>query len=80
MTFFERHGITKPITLNATDYIPGDIVCWNLGSGITHIGILTKNKSLDNKRHLIVHNIGAGQVMEDCLFNFKIIGHYQYKK
>ncbi|MFA9388565.1 MAG: DUF1287 domain-containing protein [Prolixibacteraceae bacterium] len=27
---------------------------------------------------LFVHNIGAGQVLEDCLFDFKIIGHYRY--
>ncbi|MDR1121617.1 MAG: DUF1287 domain-containing protein [Dysgonamonadaceae bacterium] len=27
---------------------------------------------------MIVHNIGGGQVLEDCLFNYKIIGHYQY--
>jgi uncharacterized protein len=27
---------------------------------------------------LIVHNIGAGQVAEDVLFAYKIIGHYQY--
>ncbi|MBP7462192.1 MAG: DUF1287 domain-containing protein, partial [Candidatus Delongbacteria bacterium] len=25
-----------------------------------------------------VHNIGAGQVVEDCLFSNKIIGHYRY--
>lgn len=29
---------------------------------------------------LMVHNIGAGQVLGDCLFDFKIIGHYQYQK
>ncbi|NQU33429.1 MAG: DUF1287 domain-containing protein [Bacteroidetes bacterium] len=27
---------------------------------------------------MIVHNIGQGQVMEDCLFNFNIIWHYRY--
>lgn len=80
MTFFSRHGITKAITTNATDYLPGDIVCWNLGGGITHIGVVVYKKSTDGQRHLIVHNIGDGQVLEDCLFNFKIIGHYQYKK
>jgi len=26
----------------------------------------------------IVHNIGGGQRMEDCLFHWKIIGHYLY--
>jgi uncharacterized protein len=80
MTFFTRHGTTKPITTNSNDYLPGDIVCWNLGGGITHIGIVSKKKSQDGQRYLIIHNIGAGQVLEDCLFSYKIIGHYQYEK
>ena len=78
--FFKRHGIEKPITNNAKDYLPGEIVCWNLGRGITHIGIVANKKSNDGIRNQIIHNIGNGQVMEDCLFNFKIIGHYQYNK
>jgi uncharacterized protein YijF (DUF1287 family) len=78
MTFFTRHGVTKPISNNPKDYLPGDIVCWNLGGTVTHIGIVVKKKSADNQRHLIVHNIGGGQVIEDCLFNYKIIGHYRY--
>jgi len=80
MTFFNRHGTTKPITTNPKDYVPGDIVCWNLGGSVTHIGLVVKLKSADGKRHLIVHNIGSGQIVEDCLFNFKIIGHYRYGK
>ena len=78
MVFFKRLGMVKPITQNPNDYKPGDIVCWNLGGGITHIGIVVNKKSTDGKRYLIVHNIGAGQVLEDCLFNFKVIGHYFY--
>lgn len=80
MKFFERFGTVKTITKNSEDYLPGDIVCWNLGGAITHIGIVSNKKSTDGKRPLIVHNIGAGQVLEDCLFNFKIIGHYRYQK
>ena len=78
MTFFERHGVTKTTSMKSSDYAPGDIVCWNLSGGITHIGIVIFKKSADRKRNLIVHNIGAGQVIEDCLFDFKIIGHYRY--
>ena len=70
MTFFKREGAEEPITTNAEDYIPGDIVCWSLGGAITHIGIVVNKKSKDGKRYLIVHNIGAGQVLEDCLFNY----------
>jgi uncharacterized protein YijF (DUF1287 family) len=80
MTFFTRHGSTKIISQNPIDYHPGDIVCWNLGGGTTHIGIVVKKKTTDGKRYMIVHNIGAGQVMEDVLFSYKIIGHYRYEK
>lgn len=77
MLYFKRKGAEKSITTNPKDYIPGDVVCWNLGGAITHIGIVVDKKSNDGKRYLIVHNIGAGQVLEDCLFDFKIIGHYR---
>lgn len=79
MVFFKRKGAEKLISDNPKDYLPGDIVCWNLGGAITHIGIVVDKKSKDGKRNLIVHNIGVGQVLEDCLFDFKIIGHYRYK-
>lgn len=80
MTFFSRHGKPIPITNNPEDYVPGDIVCWNLGGAITHIGIVVDKKSTDGNRYLIAHNIGGGQVLADCLFDFKIIGHYAYRK
>ncbi len=80
MTFFTRHGTVKKITGNPDDYQSGDIVCWDLGGGITHIGMVINKRSSDGKRYLIVHNIGAGQVAEDMLFEYTIIGHYQFKK
>lgn len=78
MTYFERQGAALAISNDAKDYLPGDVVSWNLGGAITHIGIVVDKKSADGNRYLIVHNIGAGQVLEDCLFNFKIIGHYRF--
>jgi uncharacterized protein YijF (DUF1287 family) len=79
MTFFSRHGVEKKKSSDAKDYSPGDIVCWDLGRGIKHIGIVVNKKSTDGQRYLIVHNIGGGQVLEDCLFRFTVIGHYRYK-
>jgi uncharacterized protein YijF (DUF1287 family) len=79
MKFFERHNAKVTITANSVDYKPGDLVCWNLSGGITHIGIVVDKKSNDGKRNLIVHNIGGGQVLADCLFEYKIIGHYRYR-
>jgi uncharacterized protein YijF (DUF1287 family) len=80
MTFFGRKGKALAISQNAADYKPGHIVCWNLGDGILHIGIVSDKKSSDGRRYLIIHNIGAGQVFEDCLFSFRIIGHYIYEQ
>ena len=88
MRFFERYGTVLPITNNEKDYKPGHIVCWDLGGGMLHIGIVSsiKAKSIRNNqlsktnRYKIVHNIGGGQINEDCLFNWKIIGHYGYFK
>lgn len=79
-TFFTRKGIVKPISNNPADYIAGDIVTWDLGRGLVHIGIVINKKSKDGIRPLIVHNIGRGQVEEDVLFHWKITGHYKYKK
>ena len=79
MWFFERHGTEKAITVQARDYLPGDIVCWNLGGAVTHIGIISDKRSRNGTRPLVVHNIGNGQVLEDCLFDYRIIGHYIYQ-
>jgi uncharacterized protein YijF (DUF1287 family) len=79
MTYFERKGTVKIKSDNANDYLPGDIVCWNLQNGLTHIGIVANRKSPGGQRPMIIHNIGQGQVLEDCLFDFKIIGHYSYR-
>lgn len=80
MTFFSRKGEIKKTTSLQDDYVPGDIVTWDLGHGIPHIGIVINKRSADNQRYLIVHNIGRGQEISDCLFTYKITGHYAYKK
>ena len=80
MTYFKRQGAEIPITDKGNDYLPGDIVSWNLAGGLTHIGVVVNKKSNDNKRFMIVHNIGGGQVLEDCLFNYTITGHYRFLK
>ncbi len=79
-TYFSRYGKVKTTSALAADYAVGDIVAWNLGGAITHIGIVVNKKSPDGKRYLVVHNIGSGQVIEDVLFAYTIIGHYSYSK
>ena len=78
--FFGRKGKTLLITQNANDYKTGEIVTWMINDKLPHIGIITHLKSKDGKRNLIVHNVGNGQVLEDCLFSYTIVGHFQYGK
>lgn len=79
MTFFNRKGASLQVTNNPADYKPGNVVSWNLPNNLTHIGIVSHQRSSDGKRPLMVHNIGAGQVLEDVLFAYKITGNYNYK-
>ena len=79
MQFFTNKDAAVKVSEDPNEYLPGDVVCWDLGEGVTHIGMVIKQKSIDNERHAIVHNIGNGQIIEDCLFKYKIIGHYRYK-
>jgi hypothetical protein len=76
--FFERKGKSLPITDNAADYRPGDIVTWDLNASQTHIGILVDVPSATPGRYMIMHNIGQGPKLEDILFSWKITGHYRY--
>ncbi|HEX5706370.1 MAG TPA: DUF1287 domain-containing protein [Pyrinomonadaceae bacterium] len=77
--FFARKGQSLPVTARAEDYRPGDIVTWDLGGGLTHIGIVVGVRAeASPARFQIVHNIGAGPKMEDVLFNWTITGHYRY--
>jgi uncharacterized protein YijF (DUF1287 family) len=78
MVFFSRKGETLRITDRAEDYSPGDLVTWDLGGGVPHIGIVVDKKAASGDRYLIVHNIGQGPKIEDVLFIWKITGHYRY--
>jgi uncharacterized protein YijF (DUF1287 family) len=78
MVFFARNGESLPISSRAKDYSPGDIVTWDLGGNVPHIGMVVNVKSTESGRPLIVHNIGQGPKMEDVLFSWKITGHYRY--
>jgi uncharacterized protein len=77
-TWFDRQRKSLPVTSNREDYLPGDIVAWDLGNGLDHIGMVVNIYSEASKGYLIVHNIGLGARAEDVLLNWKIIGHYRY--
>ncbi|MFH2051310.1 MAG: DUF1287 domain-containing protein [bacterium] len=76
--FFRRSGAELGVTDEPADYLPGDLVTWMLPGNLPHIGIVTDHWSGDGARPLIVHNIGRGPRLEDCLFSFTVTGHYRY--
>src|SRR5436853_7935451 len=75
---FSRKGETLAITGRAEDYAPGDLVTWDLGGNVPHIGIVVDQKSRVSGRYIIEHNIGRGPQIEDVLCNWKIAGDYRY--
>ena len=78
MTWFDRQGKARPITKDAKDYLPGDVIAWDMTPGLPHIGMVSKIKVEGAERYAVVHNIGAGARIEDVLFAWKITGHYRY--
>jgi uncharacterized protein YijF (DUF1287 family) len=78
MTYFQRRGYAQPVTNRAESFLAGDIVAWDLGGGVTHIGIVSDRRSLKDTP-LVIHNIGRGTQEEDILLRYKVIGHYRFK-
>lgn len=70
-TYFKRKGYQA----DRRDFRPGDIVTWDLGRGLVHIGIVSDKKTAG--RPLIIHNIGRGTREEDILYRYTITGHYR---
>lgn len=77
-TLFKRKGVILPLTNNPADYVAGDIVTWMLPGNLPHIGIIVNSDRRNERKPLVVHNIGSGPVTEDILFEYKITGHYRY--
>ena len=76
MAWFKRQGWSQRLSQEASSYRAGDIVTWDLGGGLTHIGIVS-DRQASSGAPLVLHNIGRGTQEEDILFAFKITGHYR---
>jgi len=81
-TYLRRKGAGLPVTSQPEDYLPGDLVAWDLnGRGLTHIGIVVPapgSNDLYRGSSWIVHNIGSGPMREERLCEWKILGHYRF--
>jgi uncharacterized protein YijF (DUF1287 family) len=74
---FARKGISFAVTAHAKDYLPGDIVTWEVLKR-PHIGLVVNRKLRGGERYMIVHNIGRGPELADMLFDYPITEHYRY--
>ncbi|MBC9250550.1 DUF1287 domain-containing protein [Pseudomonas alcaligenes] len=77
MTWLRRQGLSQPVSQQPTAYRAGDVVTWDLGRGLTHIGIVSDRQGADGVP-LVLHNIGRGTQEEDILLRFTITGHYRF--
>lgn len=77
-TFLERNEAALPLSHEASDYKPGDLVTWRLPGNLPHIGIVSDRKVRWGDRPLILHNIGAGTAEDDIIFSYPITGHFRY--
>lgn len=76
MVYLRRAGYAVSPMRDPAGYLPGDIVAWDLGRGVLHVGVISDQKSAAGTP-LVVHNIGAGARQEDILFRHAIIGQYR---
>lgn len=74
--YFERHGWSLPITRDARDYRPGDLVTCVVPPNLPHI-MMVSDRATGAGIPRVIHNIGAGTREEDRLFEFRITGHYR---
>ena len=75
-TYFTRRGWALPVTKNAKDYRPGDLVTCLVGGQLPHIFIVS-DATTPTGEPLIIHNIGCGTEEEEGLFAYPITGHYR---
>ncbi len=78
MCYFQRrHTVVERPSLQPEHFAAGDIVAWDLGRGIRHIGIVSDRRA--GRVPLIIHNIGQGAREEDVLYSYRIIGHFRIR-
>jgi uncharacterized protein YijF (DUF1287 family) len=81
MAFLRLKGMqTESSANNEKSFLPGDLVVWDLGRGVLHIGILSDKKVVGTQRHKVIHNICCGVREEDILDSYKVVGHYRLQE
>jgi uncharacterized protein YijF (DUF1287 family) len=78
--FFQRKGASLKISDKAEDYLPGDLIAWDLnGKNLWHIGVVVAAPAdLDQSKVWFVHNIGGGPILDNDPLQWSIVGHYRW--
>lgn len=83
LVFMSRFALELPKTVTEETrktWQPGDLVYWELNfTGTTHCGVISNERNSDGLP-LVIHNIGPCASQEDCLTNWKIIGHFRFPR
>lgn len=78
--FLATRGQSLPVSDDAADFQPGDIVTYYRPQNrlsTSHIAIVS-DVIAPSGRPMIIHNRGLGVQLEDALFVDRITGHYRY--
>lgn len=75
-TFFRRKGWGLTPGKAPTNFRAGDIITWDLGNGLVHIGVVSDRRAKSGTP-LVVHNIGRGAQEEDVLFSWTLTGQFR---
>lgn len=75
-TFFRRKGWALTPGKAVADFRAGDIVTWDLGNGLTHIGVVS-DRQAKSGTPFVIHNIGHGAQEENVLFAWTITGQFR---
>ncbi len=78
MTYFKRRGFSVPKSEDAARFQPGDLVTCLVMKSLPHIIIVSDKKGASG-HYMVLHNIGAGAVEEDCLMEYPHTGHFRWK-
>lgn len=77
-TWFKRRGYNLPLSTDASQFQPGDLVTVTVPPHLPHIMLVSDRRNADGVP-LVIHNIGGGTREEDRLLEFKLTGHYRLK-
>jgi hypothetical protein len=77
-TYFKRQGASLPVSQDAANYLPGDLVTCTVPPHLPHIMIVVPAPD-GSPTPWVVHNIGRGPRLENCLFTYPLTGHYRWR-